>query len=201
MPRGSLSLTHSHRALGASREQGTTSERVKRVNNRVFVIADTHFGHKKIVQFEAATRPFASVEEHDAELVRRWNATVNKHDTVWHLGDVLFGVEAFATLALLNGVKKLVLGNHDRYPCASYLEHFSQVTGAAEVRGCIMTHIPIHPGQFRRYRANIHGHLHSNKLDDPRYICVSAEHTGLAPKLLDTVLHEAMANSPTNAAA
>ena len=157
--------------------------------NRVFIIADTHFGHKKICQFEAKTRSFATVEEHDAELVRRWNAAVKPNDTVWHLGDVLFGREAFATLGLLNGVKKLVMGNHDRYPIGLYQEHFSQIVGAAELRGCILTHIPVHPAQFNRYKANIHGHLHSNKMDDARYINVSAEHTGLAPMLLDTVLH------------
>lgn len=159
--------------------------------NRVFIISDTHFGHKKIIEFEATNRPFLTVEEHDAELVRRWNATVKKNDTVWHLGDVLFGREAFVTLGLLNGVKKLVMGNHDRYPTELYLEHFNQVLGSAKLRGCILTHVPVHPSQFGRYRANIHGHLHSNKMDDARYINVSAEHTGLAPILLDTVLHNA----------
>lgn len=105
---------------------------------------------------------------------------------------MLFGREAFATLGLLNGVKKLVMGNHDRYPTALYLEHFNQVLGAVELRGCILTHVPVHPSQFGRYKANIHGHLHSNKMDDARYINVSAEHTGLAPMLLDTVLHNAI---------
>jgi calcineurin-like phosphoesterase family protein len=161
------------------------------MNNRVFVIGDTHFGHKKIIDFEAAARPFASVEEHDAELVRRWNATVNKHDTVWHLGDVLFGEASFAILPQLNGVKKLVMGNHDSYPAAKYLEHFSQICGAVQLRGYLLTHVPVHPGQFHRFKGNIHGHMHSAKIDDPRYICVSAEHTGLAPKLLDAVIHEA----------
>jgi calcineurin-like phosphoesterase family protein len=156
--------------------------------NRIFVISDTHFGHAKILDLQANGRPFETIEEHDAELVRRWNATVRSSDTVWHLGDVLFGRPAFATLGLLKGVKKLVMGNHDRYPCASYLEHFSQVVGAAELRGCILTHIPVHPNQLTRYKANIHGHMHSAKMDDARYINVSAEHTGLAPVLLDSVL-------------
>lgn len=156
--------------------------------NRIFVIADTHFGHKKIIDAEGKARPFSSVEEHDAELVRRWNATVKPKDTVWHLGDVLFGRGAFATLGLLNGVKKLVMGNHDRYPIALYLEHFTQVAGAAELRGCVLTHIPVHPAQFARYAANIHGHLHSARLEDTRYINVSAEHTGLAPVLLGDLL-------------
>jgi calcineurin-like phosphoesterase family protein len=156
--------------------------------NRIFVIADTHFGHKKIIQFEGVNRPFATVEEHDAELVRRWNAAVKPKDTVWHLGDVLFGRNSFDILGQLNGVKKLVMGNHDRYPSQLYMEHFNQVVGAAEVRDCILTHIPVHPSQFERYKANIHGHLHSKMLDDARYINVSAECIGLVPTPLDDLL-------------
>lgn len=156
--------------------------------NRVFIIADTHFGHKRICEFEPEARPFSSVEEHDAELVYRWNSTVRKHDTVWHLGDVLFGLGAFETLAQLNGVKRLVMGNHDHYPMHQYLAHFSSVCGSAVVRDCILTHIPVNQMQFHRFRANLHGHLHSKVLDDPRYINVSAEHWNLTPALLDTVM-------------
>lgn len=159
--------------------------------NRVFVISDTHFGHKKIIKFEAANRPFATVEEHDAELVLRWNAAVKPKDTVWHLGDVLFGRNTFEVLRQLNGIKKLVMGNHDRYPSRLYLEHFNQVVGATEMYGCILTHVPVHPSQFWRYKANIHGHLHSTRLDDARYINVSAECIGLAPVLLENLLHNA----------
>jgi calcineurin-like phosphoesterase family protein len=159
--------------------------------NRVFIISDTHFGHKKIIAFESTNRPFKTTQEHDLELVKRWNETVNPKDTVWHLGDVLFGKESFEILSQLNGVKKLVMGNHDRYPTTDYLKYFNQVYGAAELRNCILTHVPVHPSQFRRFKYNIHGHLHSNKLDDPRYINVSAEHTNLTPVLLDTVIHNA----------
>ena len=153
-----------------------------------FLIGDTHFGHRKILDFEAAHRPFPSIEQHDEALVERWNSVVRKRDTVWHLGDVLFGRHSFKHLARLNGTKKLVMGNHDCYPSAAYLEHFNRIVGAAEVAGCILTHIPVHDSQFRRYKANIHGHLHSRKLDDPRYICVSAEHNNLTPVSLDVVI-------------
>lgn len=164
------------------------------MTNRIFIIADTHFGHKRIIEpeFEGKYRPFTSIQEHDDELVRRWNEAVNKNDTVWHLGDVLFGRDAFSTLSRLNGVKKLVLGNHDRYPIALYAEHFSQIFGAVKLRDCILTHIPVSDHQFHRFRLNIHGHLHSNVMADPRYVNVSAERQNLAPKLLDTVIHEAM---------
>ena len=159
--------------------------------NRIFIIADTHFGHKKIIDFESASRSFATIEEHDDELVRRWNNTVGKKDTVWHLGDVLFGEGAFATLGRLNGVKKLVMGNHDHYPTAKYLEHFNTVLGCAQLRGYILSHVPVHPAQFGRFKGNLHGHLHSKTLDDPRYINVSAERLNLTPALLDTLLHNA----------
>jgi calcineurin-like phosphoesterase family protein len=158
------------------------------MSGRIYVIADTHFGHKKICQFEPSFRPFSSVEEHDAALVRRWNSVVRSEDTVWHLGDVLFGKDSFEILSQLNGIKKLVMGNHDHYPTAEYLKHFNNVYGSVELKGCILTHIPVHPSQFYRYRANIHGHLHHNIIDDRRYICVSAEQSGLTPVLLDTVL-------------
>lgn len=158
------------------------------MTNRIFVIADTHFGHKNIIGFEADTRPYASIEEHDADLVYRWNSVVRKNDTVWHLGDVLFDTAAFDTLAQLNGVKKLVMGNHDRYPSAKYLEHFSQIFGTVKMRDCVFTHVPVHPYQFYCFKANVHGHMHSNSLDDPRYICVSAEQVNLTPILLDTVM-------------
>lgn len=158
--------------------------------NQVFVIADTHFGHKRICEFESLARPFASVEEHDRTLVERWNAVVKPKDTVWHLGDVFFGRNGHEVMATLHGVKKLVLGNHDHYPLAIYQQYFSKIFGAAQFDGCILTHVPVHPGQLAtRYRLNIHGHMHSKKMDDPRYVCVSAEHTGLAPIPMRQALH------------
>ena len=159
--------------------------------NNIYVISDTHFGHKRIIEFESVARPFATIEEHDQALVERWNATVRPKDTVWHLGDVFFGKDGHQILARLNGLKKLVLGNHDHHPLPIYQQYFSKIFGAAEWSGCILTHVPVHPNQLiRRYRRNIHGHMHSQCLNDPRYVCVSAERTGLAPILLRTVVEE-----------
>lgn len=158
--------------------------------NRVFIIADTHFGHAKIIEFEAAARPFSTIEEHDDELVHRWNTVVKPKDTVWHLGDVLFGEGTFATLGKLNGVKKLVMGNHDHYPVTRYLEHFNSLHGTVSLHGYILSHVPVHPGQFGRFKGNIHGHLHSKTMDDPRYANVSAERQHLTPRLLDQVISD-----------
>jgi calcineurin-like phosphoesterase family protein len=76
--------------------------------------ADTHFGHANIIRY--CDRPFDSVEAMRVELVRRWNAAVAPDDRVLVLGDFALGRidETLKVLAELNGVKDLVVGNHDR---------------------------------------------------------------------------------------
>ena len=160
----------------------------------VFFIGDTHFSHRRIFEFEPTARPFKSIEEHDEALVDRWNSVVTKRDTVWHLGDVLFSGLAFPTLGRLRGTKHLVMGNHDsEFPVARFAEHFNKIVAATKFDGAILTHIPIHESQFYRWKANIHGHLHSKivmgfdemydsrAVPDERYVNVSAEHNNLTP--------------------
>jgi calcineurin-like phosphoesterase family protein len=154
-----------------------------------FFIGDTHFGHKNIIRFDKIKehRRFETIEEHDAELVRRWNSVVRPKDIVWHLGDFCFGRKSLEVAGFLNGDKRLVMGNHDRYPTVEYLRYFSKVLGAVEVKGMILTHIPVHVSQLDcgRYTHNIHGHLHTYVLADERYINVSAEQVNLTPISLD----------------
>lgn len=147
----------------------------------VFFISDTHFGHSKILEFEAASRPFNTIEEHNEALIDNWNSVVTANDVVYHLGDVLFGKANFPLLYRLNGIKKLIMGNHDQYATSEYLIHFTKVHGSYQFDGNILTHIPVHVGQFVRYKMNIHGHLHSKKLEDARYFNCSCEQIGLTP--------------------
>lgn len=79
-----------------------------------YITSDTHFSHARIS--ELASRPFRSVTEMDAELIRRWNQTVAPTDVVLHLGDVALGPidQSLPLTAQLNGRKLLVPGNHDR---------------------------------------------------------------------------------------
>ena len=78
-----------------------------------FFIADTHFGDGNILRYE--NRPFATVEEMDQELIRRWNETVSPEDTVYLLGDFSFYGKEKSTeiLSALQGHIRLVMGNHD----------------------------------------------------------------------------------------
>lgn len=84
-----------------------------------FVTSDTHFSHARIS--ELADRPFVSVEEMDAELIRRWNKAVAPEDVVLHLGDVALGPiqQSLSLTAALHGRRFLVPGNHDRVSAAT----------------------------------------------------------------------------------
>lgn len=147
----------------------------------IFFISDTHFGHEKIIEFEAEKRPFKDISEHDAALVENWNKVVGKNDIVYHLGDVVFGRDRnFHQLLQLNGIKKLILGNHDRF--AKLYPYFHSFAGAIKFEGLVLTHIPCASDSLgHRFKCNIHGHLHSSLINDPRYINVSCEQINLTP--------------------
>jgi len=155
-----------------------------------FFIGDTHFGHRNIIHFEEIKpfRPFATIEEHDQELVQRWNSRVRSQDIVYHLGDFCFGRENIEIAGQLKGKKRLILGNHDTYPSAAYLKYFEKLGGAITVgKEFLLTHIPVREGELSRWAYNIHGHLHTHVLPDKRYINVSCEQVNLTPISIDEV--------------
>ncbi len=149
--------------------------------HNIFFISDMHLGHKRVLEFEKENRPFSNIEEHNEELIKRWNSVVKKNDTVWVLGDFAFGKENLALAGRLSGTKRLVLGNHDLYPAKDYLQYFTRIFGAVKFENTILTHIPIHPSEFRKLHLNIHGHLHHKTIDDSRYFNVSVEQINLTP--------------------
>jgi calcineurin-like phosphoesterase family protein len=173
-------------------------------NPKVYVISDTHFGHASMIKFEPEARGhYKDIEEHDLDLLARWNSVVRPKDTVWHLGDVYFG-EGWKVLPHLNGRKKLVLGNHDAGKEETLMRHFYKIFGIATFGDCILSHVPVHPYQLAsRFKKNIHGHMHSKRVSkqdpasgfvgfDDRYVCVSVEHTDLKPVLLQHVIQHGL---------
>lgn len=165
-----------------------------------FVISDTHFGHTNSWEkFKLADgsplRPFTSTEEMDETMIERWNAKVKPGDTVYHLGDVVINQKSLHLVSRLNGRKILVRGNHDIFKDKQYAEvGFEQIHGVRVfVDKFILSHIPLHPDCVtERFKVNVHGHLHANQLwmgkeIDPRYLCVSVEHTNYEPLHFDEV--------------
>ncbi len=78
----------------------------------IWFSADHHFYHQNVIRYCA--RPFSSVDEMNAEMVKRWNEVVAPGDTVYYLGDFSLAHRAVTVfLPQLNGEKCLIMGNHD----------------------------------------------------------------------------------------
>lgn len=88
--------------------------------------SDQHFGHRNILEY--AERPFETVEEMLETMVKNYNEVVGPGDVCLWGGDCfLGGLDGKKTLARFNGVKLLVLGNHDKAAAAMFEMGFSAV--------------------------------------------------------------------------
>lgn len=162
----------------------------------------THtFYHRNIVKFTnhdgSKLRPWDDAEQMTEDLIRWYNECVNDQDRVYILGDVAFTVaDIRRTVSRLNGRKVLIPGNHEPKKMKEYIDLFDDVRGYVQRQGFIMSHIPIHPGSLSRWKLNIHGHTHSNRVEeegypgsaDPRYLSVCVEQTNFRPIELDTII-------------
>lgn len=165
--------------------------------SKVRFIGDLHLGHINM----ALKRGFNTVEDHDNHIIQCWNSVVHKRDCTWILGDVTMeSSESYPLLNHLNGMKKIVLGNHDRPSDIPELMKYVQcVSGMVKYKGIWLTHCPVHERELEfRVPRNIHGHIHEHKImttmwvddvifdiPDDRYHCVSCEQVDYTPKTLE----------------
>lgn len=153
----------------------------------IWLISDTHFGHKNILTFRrkdgTPLRPHSSIEEHDQCLIDNWNRVVGKSDKVYHLGDVgFFNVTRFdQVFSQLNGTKVLIKGNHDILKAEQWLRHFKDIRAYHMLDKVLLAHVPVHPLSLDRWRGQVHGHLHDNDVGDSRYFNVSCEKINYTP--------------------
>lgn len=154
-----------------------------------FVIADTHFYHKNIIDY--CKRPFNSVEQMNIELIKNWNDFVSNKDTIYVLGDfALTNKEKIKELCeKLNGKKILIKGNHDNYSNQTYRDcGFYEVSEYPILYKNFfwLSHEPLVLNETTPY-ANIYGHVHNdekyhNTLNSK---CVSVERTMYRPISID----------------
>ena len=146
-----------------------------------YFTSDTHFGHTNVI--ELCNRPFASVEEMDETLIENWNRRVNKNDTVYLVGDVLWDKRKLAFyMERLSGKKILITGNHDRSFCKreECLKYFELVLPYLEVkidgRQLTLCHYPMVEWRSSRETSgerlgyHIHGHIHNRIAEEYRYL-------------------------------
>lgn len=176
-------------------------------------ISDTHFGHKKILEYEKEHRPFDSIEEMNEAIIDRWNSVVRPKDIVYHLGDFALHSSYIPLAGKLAGKKYLVLGNHDTFHPSVYLPYFHKLLGGVFWKSCVLTHMPVsESGLGQRWFLNVHGHLHSKIMKkvqlggfnpvtneyystiedkiiaDPNYFNVSCEQNNLTPIHAEIIL-------------
>jgi calcineurin-like phosphoesterase family protein len=144
----------------------------------------------------ATRRGFSTVEEHDEHVIAKWNSVVHKRDVTYILGDVTMEKSSpYPLLDRLNGIKHIVLGNHDRRQDTKKLFDYAEsIAGMIQYKGIMLTHAPIHPMELEyRFNKNIHGHIHDKvvmkmldgwEIPDERYFCVSCEQVDYTPKSL-----------------
>lgn len=158
----------------------------------LWMISDLHLGHKGILTFDhpdgGKLRDFDSLDQMEEYIFDIWQDTVGAGDKVYVLGDVAFNRQALLRMKDLKGSKRLIRGNHDLFKQKDYNEVFTQTYGVRQINRVWLTHVPMHPHSMDRAIVNVHGHLHSGLVDDPRYINVSVEQINYKPISMDTVM-------------
>lgn len=155
-----------------------------------FFTSDSHFGHKNIMKY--CSRPFDSAADMDKDLMRRWNSVVKPDDTVYHLGDFSLqsAHQVSQLLSHLNGIKHLIVGNHDTV---------NGVLGWSSVQDVAMTHVDGHkvflchypmrewPGMWHG-ALHLYGHVHGNMQPLPGSMDMGADVWGGYPVTLDQIM-------------
>jgi calcineurin-like phosphoesterase family protein len=150
---------------------------------KVFASSDHHFYHKNIIKY--AERPFDFEDENcvidNAKLmIERHNSVVSNDDIALLVGDLSAGLRGRQDhfqqlLALLNGKKILVRGNHDHQPDEFYKEAgFIDVVEYFKIPPYFINHYPCYSSKWTKgpekammfnvnsngYHTIIHGHVH-----------------------------------------
>ena len=141
------------------------------MSKNIFFISDMHFGHANMCNFTnwdgTPARNFSSFEEADETMIQNWNEMVQESDVVYVLGDVAYSCKkeyVDSILVRLKGQKKLIAGNHDLWSTQWYLKHFKYVRGCGHLDNFYLSHTPIHPSSKGRFKLNIHGHIHGERV-------------------------------------
>lgn len=97
----------------------------------ILCTSDLHLGHDK--DFIVKARGFETVEEMNAEIIRRWNECVSSDDDVYVLGDLTLGdiEEGIRLIAKLNGYLHIMRGNHDT---DKKVERYLELPNVVEVK-------------------------------------------------------------------
>ncbi len=168
--------------------------------SKIYLIADTHFGHNGISK--KFRQEFSSDQSHNDVIHNNIMAVSGKRNHLWLLGDICFKEQYFRNLweyTLYFDSVHVVLGNHEHKSLPDYcVQHDIRLHGVLKKWGFWLSHAPIHPQELYRGK-NIHGHVHRNTVPDPNYFNVSCENIGYRPIALQEVRERMEENVRTDA--
>jgi len=150
--------------------------------SKVYMIGDTHYGHRNITKY----RPeFSSMRHHDEFVHSQVMSVSGKRNILWLLGDNFFEPH---TVDYLRDYKKhfmhvnWVIGNHDtdkphrveilKQIVREDLVH--KIGSLFKVSGFWVSHHPMHKDELWG-KKNIHGHVHTNTIRDSDYLNLSCD--------------------------
>ena len=185
-----------------------------RTTRRIFVTADTHFGHAEALQIFARPHPDAGAM--DTAMLEAINAAVGAKDILVHLGDFMgpreWDAKARRRAEELRGAIRckrmyLVRGNHDPAGEKRFDALFEGVADIASARGIagvderiVLFHYPIEQWQGRPNGGfHLHGHVHGHGATLSRRCDVGvdvAAHGG-RPRLLTELIDELRRSPPS----
>ena len=135
-----------------------------------YYIADLHMEHENVIRFD--NRPFANLEEMHHTIIQNWNKAVSASDTVYILGDMIWGKEAEwpGWLEQFSGNKVLIIGNHDPKRISEQTKrHFQDIADYKEIaddgRRVILCHyaMPFHRAAYGERCYMLYGHVHNTR--------------------------------------
>ena len=146
---------------------------------------------------EVPARPFTSTAQMNDTIIENINALVKPEDHLYCLGDVAMkpsGLRQVSKITCRN--LRLVFGNHDVKWEACHKAGFKKIMAYRVIDNILFSHIPVHPGSMGRFRANVHGHTHSQPSYPPTksgemvqpYLNISVEQTDYKPVSLGWII-------------
>ena len=90
----------------------------------VFFTADPHYAHYNILRY--TSRPWNNVDEMNEGLIKNWNDTVPKGDSITYIVGDFAWKDHNKFLSRLNGKKVLIIGSHDHMSQEVY-KNFTEV--------------------------------------------------------------------------
>ncbi len=189
--------------------------------SNVWFTSDTHWGHKNIVRgttewkvlekgsSHQSVRDFDTLEEHNIELIKKFNSLVKYDDILYHLGDWSFGghenIQKFRNQLNCRNIH-LIFGNHDQhiepidspyrgcFNSVQYVKQFSlklgtEKTGRMGKQGFFLSHYS-HQVWNQRHHGVIHlfGHSHGSLKGIGRSMDVGVDTNNMYPYHLDEIL-------------